>query len=272
MLARGQDAARRLLWKVTPKRVHNFGAICYEALRVSSAEGIGTYRRLMSRRGESGELTAITLREYSQPVYVRPGTSDAGVVIQNLIRKEYGQLPRNMKASFIIDAGANIGDTSVYFVHRFRNCRIIALEPHPVFFRIATKNLDPYPTVTVLRKGLWHCQANLELSDDETGSSVCDGKPATATIETIDVSTILQQYGADRIDILKMDIEGAERNVILNNSDSWLQRTSMIIVELHGSQIRKECTSYLEGKGFTSWRYRSLHYFINKGLRDPAWD
>ncbi|HEV2279356.1 MAG TPA: FkbM family methyltransferase [Acidobacteriaceae bacterium] len=193
-------------------------------------------------------------------------------MIQNLIRKEYGRLPRNMKASFIIDAGANVGDTSLYFLHRFRNCRIIALEPHPVFFQIAARNLGPYGNATLLRKGLWDCAATLEISDDATGSSVCSGNAAAATIETTDVATILQQYGSDHIDILKMDIEGAERNVILHNSDSWLPRTSMIIVELHGTQIREECTSYLKKKGFNFWRYRSLHYFLNQAIRDPAWD
>lgn len=273
MLPAGQDVARRLLWKLTPRRVHSFGARCYEAIRVSSAEGVGTYRQLTRRERGSNELTAVRLREYSHPIYVRPGTTDAGVVIQNLIRKEYGRLPRNMTASFIIDAGANVGDTSLFFLRRFRNCRIIALEPHPVFFPIASRNLNPYSNVTLLRKGLWDCETALTFSDDSTGSSVCSGKPAATVIETTDVPSILEQYGADHIDILKMDIEGAERNVILNNnSDSWLQRTSMIIVELHGSQIRDDCTSYLKSKGFTSSRYRSLHYFVNESLRSPAWD
>jgi len=272
MLPKGQDTVRRILWKFTPTRVYGFGARCYEAIRVSSAEGVGTYRQLTRRKRVSEELTAIRLKEYSHPVYVRPGTSDADVVIQNLIRKEYGRLPRNMTASFIIDAGANVGDTSLYFLHRFRNCRIIALEPHPVFFSIAARNLNPYANATLLRKGLWDCETTLRFSEDSTGSSVCSEKPAATHIETTDVSTILQQYGADHIDILKMDIEGAERNVILNNSDSWLRRTSIIIVELHGSQITNECTSFLNKKGFTSSRYRSLHYFINEALRNPAWD
>lgn len=272
MLSKGQDALRRLLWKLTPRTVHKFGARCYEALRVSLAEGIGTYRKMNSRKGSSDELTAITLKEYSQPVYIRPGTSDADVVIQNLIRKEYGRLPSKMTAQFIIDVGANVGDTSLYFLHRFRSCRIIALEPHPVFFPIAARNLSPYPNATLLRKGLWDCQTVLAFSDDSTGSSVCDGKPASGVIETTDVPTILDQFGVDRIDILKMDIEGAERNVILNGSDSWLPKTAIMIVELHGSQIANECTSYLKKKGFTCSRYRSLHYFINDALRDPAWD
>lgn len=272
MLPKGQDAVRRLVWKFTPRPVYSLGSKCYEAFRVSSAEGVGTYRKLTRRKGSSGELAAINLKEYSQPVYIRPGTSDADVVIQNLIRKEYGRLPRNLKASFIIDAGANVGDTSLYFLHRFRNCRIIALEPHPVFFPIASRNLSPYGNVTLLKKGLWDCEAALTFSDDSTGSSVCSEKPAATVIETTNVSAILEQYGSDHIDILKMDIEGAERNVILNNSESWLRRTSIIIVELHGAQITKECTSYLGEHGFTSSRYRSLHYFINEALRDPAWD
>lgn len=271
MLSRAQDAVRRFVWTVTPKKIYAFGARCYEAIRVSSAEGLGTYRQLKSRTAGSDGLTAIHLKEYSQPVYIRPGTTDSDVVIQNLIRKEYGQLPQNMTASFIIDAGANVGDTSLYFAHRFRNCRIIALEPHPVFYGIAAKNLSPYPNVTLLKKGLWDCEATLTLSDDATGSSVCDGKAAATEIQTTDVSTVLQQYRADHIDILKMDIEGAERNVILNNSDSWLQRTSVIIVELHGSQIREQCTAYLKRKGFTSSRYRSLHYFTNQSLPHPSW-
>jgi FkbM family methyltransferase len=168
-----------------------------------------------------------------------------------------------MTASFIIDAGANIGDTSLYFLRHFVDSRIVALEPHPTFFRIAEKNLRPYTNATLLRKGLWSTETTLGFADDSTGSSVCIQKPSAIMIETTSVSALLQKFEANHIDILKLDIEGAEQEVLLNNSDSWLSRTAVIVAELHGQQITDRCTSFLRSRGFSERRYRSLHYFVN---------
>jgi hypothetical protein len=125
--------------------MYRLGSSQYDALRTISSQGKDFYRALTAKRTEVGELRAVALRNYEHPFHFRPDTSDAHLVIQTLVRQEYGNLPRGLKAGFIIDAGANIGDSAVYFLNRFRGCRLVALEPHPVFSSIAKRNLACYP-------------------------------------------------------------------------------------------------------------------------------
>jgi FkbM family methyltransferase len=233
------------------------------------SEGIRTFRALTGAPTRENEVREIALREYPHPIYFRPGTTDTGVIIQNLIRKEYGHLPSELSAEFIVDAGGNIGDSAVFFLNRFRDCRVVVLEPSPRFLEIANRNLANYPNATLVAKGLWSEPARLTLSDNATGSSLLHGHPAVE-VECVDVAWVLDKFHVSHIDILKMDIEGAELDVIVRNSESWLTRTRVIIVELHGPEIESKCVGFLERRGFRLNRYRSLFYFYNDAFNPKA--
>jgi FkbM family methyltransferase len=263
MFAKVIDTVRRTVWRITPNKLYKFGARFYNAQRVFAAQGVGVYRTLMSKAAAEGEVSAVHLRNYPHPIYFRPGTHDSNVIIQTLIREEYGRLPRNLNAPFIIDAGANIGDTAVYFVNRYKDCELVALEPHPRISALTLRNLAPYPNATVMKKGLWSHPMVTGFTDDSVGSSIAEKDNAPFVIECVDIPTILQEHGRDRIDILKMDIEGAELEVILHNSEKWIPQTAVIVTELHGAKIAAECIRHLKRRGFSHERYRSLHYFVN---------
>ncbi len=244
--------------------MYRLGSSQYDALRTISSQGKDFYRALTAKRTEVGELRAVALRNYEHPFHFRPDTSDAHLVIQTLVRQEYGNLPRGLKAGFIIDAGANIGDSAVYFLNRFRGCRLVALEPHPVFSSIAKRNLACYPNATLIQKGLWSHEIRLGLSDQATGSSFCGDISPSFEVECVDIAGLLRRYAQSRIDILKLDIEGAEWEVISRDSETWLAVTRLIVVELHSPRIERDCKQYLSRMGFSWWRHRSVHYFMNK--------
>ncbi len=108
----------------------------------------------------------------------------------------------------------------------------------------------------------------MRLTGSFTGSTFVDtGINVDAegvSIECVDIGTLLRNYGVNQIDILKLDIEGAEQQVLLVNYEEWLHSTKLIIVELHSAKIKETCTEFLEKNGFAGYEYRSLHYFINQ--------
>jgi FkbM family methyltransferase len=264
---KGPERIRDLARRALSKNLYVFSSRILDTLWTIATQGFPVYRTLKASSGGPRQLSTVTLKRYSHPIRFRPETTDVDVIVQNLIRQEYGKIPSRIAPKLIIDAGGNIGDTAVYFLNRFKDCRVVTLEPHPDFFAIAEQNLAPYRNAILLKRGLWSHEAKLSLSDDSLGSSVYDESGCAFEIDCVGVGALLQEYGCERLDILKMDIEGAESQVILENSDKWLPMTELVIAELHGPEIKRDCIAFMEKAGFSWYQYRSLHYFLNDSIR-----
>jgi FkbM family methyltransferase len=150
----------------------------------------------------------------------------------------------------------------IYYLARYIDNRVIALEPNDASYQIAKINLYEWRNrVVLLKKGLWSRPCKLKVSDGYTGARTSEcGEKTGWDVESTDVNTILRNHGWNHIDILKLDIEGAEAEVLLNGEE-WLPRTRMLLVEFHVQEIRKKCTAELEKFGFKRQRHRSVFCF-----------
>ena len=143
--------------------------------------------------------------------------------------------------AYIIDAGANIGLTSAYLANRFPNARILALEVDRQNFELLAANTRHYPLVTPLLKGLWHRRANLMIDNPEeyawafTVSETAEKE--SSTVEGISVADLLRDFGWERVDLLKMDIEGAELEVLSHGAEEWLDCVRILAIEVHYNRI-----------------------------------
>jgi FkbM family methyltransferase len=101
-------------------------------------------------------------RNIKYPVRLRVRTSDVFVYRTILVDGEY-DLPLASAPRTKVDAGANIGMTTIYYANKFFEARIIAVEPEPSNFRELLNNVAPYPQVTPVQAALWNrdCQLNL---------------------------------------------------------------------------------------------------------------
>ena len=136
-------------------------------------------------------------------------------------------------ASIVMDVGANRGAFSQAMIERF-HCRCIALEPSPALFaQIAPSGLLEKHNVAIAgRSG----PVSFHVSDVPVASSLAHRPPGT--IETIEVAAkrleeFSKEQGLQAIDVLKMDIEGAEVEVFDSCSDSFLGSVGQITVEFH---------------------------------------
>ena len=117
--------------------------------------GLADHAAIGSHRMGAREAThELRIPGYPHPITIRGGQStDAWAVYELLVMQEYALVGDLDSPGFIIDAGANIGIASLYFLHQYPNARIVAIEPHPGNSELLRKNLAPYAErVTLLPK------------------------------------------------------------------------------------------------------------------------
>ena len=187
-----------------------------------------------------GTLHEVRVPGLARPIFLRAGTSDVLVFIQIFIDGELEFKMPELPGS-IVDAGANIGLASLYFAHRFPKAKIIALEVDQANFELLTKNTSGYPSITCVRKALWSGQAQLSIlnpTDEPWAFRVGEVPGGDGTsISALGVGDLVGQFESQRIDLLKVDIEGAEKEVFQNGAGGWIDRIGVIAIELHDNIV-----------------------------------
>jgi FkbM family methyltransferase len=267
-----RDVLRTLARRLLNRKLYQYGAGLLTTAQLLRCEGFRTWRSLRAPPARAENRRSITLRKLQHPIAFRPGTPDVGAIVQNLVRHEYGRLPVGLAPRLIIDAGGYIGDVAIYFLNRYPGSHVISLEPDLANLELARENLAPYgKRVRLVPAGLWSHETTQHIAGEFTGARLGDESHGGVPVTCTDVKSIVEESGHDAIDILKLDIEGAEEEVITKSSDGWLSRTKILIVEFHSTQITERCTRHLLAHGFAGFRYRSLQYFFNRGL-DMGYD
>lgn len=204
-------------------------------------KGIGFYFKLVFNR--KAQNIVFKCKEYRHPVTLRNNSSDIEVFYQVLFNNSY-QIKPETDPLIIIDLGANIGLSSVYFLNKFQGSSIIAVEPDRDNFEMLMKNTSGYPNFRAYNNGIWNRNAFLEIKDNNLGSwgfSVFEtDQSAPTAIEAITIDQIVSDNGISKIDILKIDIEGAEIELFRDNFEKWMPITRVIIIELH-DWMREGC-------------------------------
>lgn len=237
------------------------GATVLNFLSTMRTDGYRTWCTL-KELGEGSQCDSlprsVSLYNLTYPILVRPGTQDAGTIMNNVIREEYGHVTPPTPPKWMIDAGAYIGDTSAYFLSRFPNLKVVALEPNPSSHHMAKRNLKPYgERAILLQSGLSSTDGVAFLSGDGTCASIAK---AGLEIDCTTILSLLERYAIPRVDILKMDIEGAEEAIFSSKPEAWLSRIDLLIIEIHGPHIRSLISRVLIDNGFSMNRYRSIWY------------
>jgi FkbM family methyltransferase len=176
-------------------------------------------------------------------VQVRIKTSDESVYRDILLRGEYDfDLPFSPKT--IIDAGANIGMSSVYFAHKYPEAKVIAIEAEASNFALLAQNVRPYRNVIPVHAALWNHDG--EISVCEPDPSIGAGNWAFIThegpgvkVRAITMQTLLKEIPGGSVDLLKIDIEGSEKEVF--ESCDWISDVRCLMIDLH-DRIKPGCS------------------------------
>jgi FkbM family methyltransferase len=217
-----------------PAYVQRFGALA----------GLGLYFRTKLSRG----ARRIAVPGMSHPLYMRTGTSDRSAFNEVIVKRWYDH-PFPGRPRFIIDAGANVGYASVRFAELYPNADIVAIEPDGGNFALLQQNVGPYPRVRGLRCGLWPRSSELVIENPEAkpwAFRVREARAGEQGFAAVGIAELLAERTSPTLDILKLDIEGAELELFSDERcHAWLERTNMIFVELH-DRIKAGCTEAME--------------------------
>lgn len=238
--------------------------------------GVRGVRRLVTAKlDKSNKLIEVVRPDIQFPFLLRMGTSDMPTFDQIFVKKEY-EFAVQVPPQAIIDAGANIGLASIYFANRYPEATIIAIEPEASNYELLMKNTARYRNVIPLNAALWNKNEVINLVDPGLGKWGFMTQEATQQSESFgDVSHLVQgmtvdkimdENGLNKVDILKIDIEGAEREVF-SDTTRWLERVNSLIIELHERMKRGCDRSFYNGSnGFDDeWRQGENVYLSRKG-------
>jgi FkbM family methyltransferase len=182
-----------------------------------------------------GNVT-VTPKAIGSPITFRMGTSDLPCYRQVIVSNEYDfPYPGNIRT--IIDAGAYVGFSAIFFARKYPDAVILAIEPDAENFTLLQRNTRAFPQITPIQAAVWGDTKQLSVVDTggrEWGFQTVDttSTSSRSVVAALAMETLLETYGIERVDILKVDIEGAERQVFAH-ADGWIDRVGSIVIELH---------------------------------------
>lgn len=201
-------------------------------LRAFGVKGLLCFARI--RLSSSTQPVRMYFRGSRDPVWLRPASTDVSTMKEIFLERDY-EFEIGAPVQVIVDAGANIGLASVFFARKYPLARIIAIEPEAGNFALLQRNTQCYPRVTPLKAALWGSTGEIAVLDPGRGAhgfiTMASGD-AVERVPAISIPDLLATHGIDRIDLLKIDIEGAEKEVF-ESSAGWIDRISVVVAELH---------------------------------------
>jgi FkbM family methyltransferase len=180
-------------------------------------------------------------------VRARWGTSDIPVFHSVFLSGHYKGLSDVENVASIVDCGANVGYSAIYLMRRFPHARLIAIEPAPDNADLCRANLSSFGTrASVVEAAVWPSPGGVVLDRGPDGTA----QPWAVRVRQVDanessdvtavtIPDVMQRFGLASIDILKIDIEGSERQLFQNGATNWLGQVRNLVVELHDDPSRR---------------------------------
>jgi FkbM family methyltransferase len=203
---------------------------------------------------------SIQVKYADQPVVVRGMTSDVSVFYEIFALRIY-KIPKTEIIS-IVDLGANVGYASIYFSHFCPNAHIVAVEPEPSNYQTLVENTQNLKNIDCVHAAIWPQETELTLQNPSAPNwsfQYQESAQATAgpVIKTQTLPGLMEKFALKRINLLKIDIEGAEKNLFASNTH-WLHYVDCLQIEIHSDEAKKVVFNALQ-----SYPHSFLHDGFN---------
>jgi FkbM family methyltransferase len=193
---------------------------------------------------EKEEIVRVKVFYIITPIQIRVYTDDVLVFWQIFINKEY-DFPIKLNPQIIIDGGAYTGFSTVFFANKYPKAKIIAIEPEWSNYQLLEKNTSDYCGIELYNTAIWNKNSYLKIKDSRQAKSAFMVEERISdeqgSFRAVTIGDILNNSGFDEIDILKLDIEGAEKEVFSHNYEEWLNKVNILIIELH-DRMKEGCS------------------------------
>lgn len=227
------------------------------------------YLKLFDSLSTKPRFIEKTIEFEGRKITIPDSVSFAYQIKDIFIEEEY-KFKAETDEPLIIDCGANVGTSILYFKKIYPNAKIKAIEADEKIFNILEKNIEGLKNIELYQNAAWVNNNDLFFdSDGADGGRIClDEKPKNM-VKGIRLKDFIEKE--KKIDFLKLDIEGAEVEVI-KDCEKSLKNIKNIFIEYHSfsnnTQRLGEILKILSKNGF---RYNLNNLaprksaFMNKG-------
>ncbi len=149
----------------------------------------------------------------------------------------YKFICRNPKP-LIIDCGANMGLSVIYFKTHYPDAQIIAFEADPHIFSFLKKNMSSFNfrDVILINKAVWNSSGYVTFNaEGGAGGRIEESIEENISFKKIEATRLRDYLESGSVDFLKIDIEGAEYEV-LDDCKDLITKIDYIFIEYHSMQ------------------------------------
>ena len=197
--------------------------------------------KLKLGKSRSGELVEFPVSDCVRPA-LRARTQDIDIFELTFLLRDC-DVKLQTEPQCIIDAGAHIGCAALFFASSFPRANIVAIEPDPGNYQVLLRNTRENKRIRTIQAAVWHRPESVIITNEQDDPCAFQIKSAggqCTTIQGLTVSAIIRECGFEKIDLIKLDIEGAEREIFDTGDLDWMNRTHAIMIELH-DRFRPGC-------------------------------
>jgi FkbM family methyltransferase len=206
---------------------------------LSLSEALKIYYRLKTRNRNN-----IKISRLEHPFSMRNNIYDYGTFEEVIVKEAYN-IALDFTPKYIVDGGGNIGLTAAYFATKFPDAGIISFEPDKENFQLLKQNTALYKKIKPVNAGLWNRSAYLTVKNVGLGNNAFIVEEADQqtpeSIKAWSIAEIMLEMNWPHFDLLKLDVEGSEKEIFSTAYESWLPKTRVLIVELH-DRMKKGCS------------------------------
>jgi FkbM family methyltransferase len=226
-----------------------------KALKLARLLGVAQsiYVGVQRLRGAQ-QVVALKVLGVRTPLFCRTSSSDIFVLWQ-VFGKRHLEIPLQGSPQLIVDGGANVGYSSIYFAEKYPDAQIIAVEPDPENCALFRKNCSVYPNIELIQGALWTASTDLVIQNPTAESwafrVVGASSPRDDSFKGFTITEVLMYSGKQHIDLLKLDVEGSEEQLFSSDFEGWINRVKTLMIELHGQRCYDAVFAATKDQGFT---------------------
>jgi FkbM family methyltransferase len=209
------------------------------------------YRKLVLRANAGNprkdQYIRLNLKKpFPADITLREESTDFGTWNEILKQEVYACVKQYLpECKTVIDVGANIGLATLYFANTYPKCKIFSVEPVASNFAILQLNtaaLRRKKRSQIINAAAWSHDGEVSLGNPDPGGhdiyQFVEDPAKQQKVQALSMQSIYQRSGFQEVDLLKVDIEGAEVQ-LLQGDLSWLDHVRVVAIEFHGDS-RKE--------------------------------
>ncbi len=179
-------------------------------------------------------------------IQLRANSTDIDIFNQVLINEEYKLVLPDAPA-VIVDGGGNIGLTALYFAQKYPQASIFTFEPDAANYQVLSANTHSIPRIQAFEEALWYHNNGVYMqaaAANDSHSVTANASDTASMVATKTLLRLIHEKKISCIDVLKLDIEGAEKELFEHDAQQWLPYIKTLVIELH-DRFKPGCSKSL---------------------------